>query len=388
MKAEQAALIMTILNLAARAIQDERISPAASVSAPISDSPTSRVLGPVFLVTTVIFLGLLTAAAYTYGDLIPALAIIESPSPSSHDDEAKAALLDDKTLLDDDDDHPGAPPPYEPEPPRVRAKPITSSLRRTVRHLQAQSGRRVAVRFRGLQLCLLHAFAQQFVTVLVNRIFPLWWPVAHLVAAVAVSPLALAWVQHITAAPAAPQYSSILARVSSLEKRHMRRVLLPALLLALAELFTMEAPKALAELIGLVGRGALEQATKYPEVAAAQIACVGGTALGTALLVFFPARATFVRVAASTLPATEASVVPFDRTFGGRIAVGEGLGVVGAWRSFAWSAIRRAGGVHAKALAIQATLVLLYAGVVAAEVYVIAGKEFREQVWEPWRANA
>lgn len=64
------------------------------------------------------------------------------------------------------------------------------------------------------------------------------------------------------------------------------------------------------------------------------------------VLLQIPATVTLVRVAASMLPEEDETIVPFDRTFGGKttpaIIGGQGkIGLVEAWRSFPWASRRR-----------------------------------------------
>jgi hypothetical protein len=75
-------------------------------------------------------------------------------------------------------------------------------------------------------------------------------------------------------------------------------------------------------------------------------------------------------VQASLLPGSEETIVPFDRTFGGKVMVG-GSGVVGmldAWRSFGWSSRIRLLRVYAKLWAIQIALLVFFMITLFAEV--------------------
>ena len=258
----------------------------------------------------------------------------------------------------------------------MRSRPITSSLRGTVRHLKAQSTSRLAARFRGLPLHVLHAAAVHVAAAVLVGLFGrglVARALAHVGAAVATAPVLLAWVHHVLVAPATPRRG--LRALADLTRPNVKRVLGPAALLAVAEQATIVAPLALAHCIGLAGPGAHRAAAEYPGVAAAKLAAVAGVALGVALLVAFPARAVFVRVAASTLAADADTVIPFDHSFGGRVGADGRLSVWNAWRSFDWNARVRVLGVYAKLVAIQIALAVLYVAVVAMEVRLIVGKE-------------
>jgi len=59
------------------------------------------------------------------------------------------------------------------------------------------------------------------------------------------------------------------------------------------------------------------------------------------ILIEVPATVTMVRVAASMLPDDDEPIVPFDRTFGGKVppaVVGGGgkIGLLDAWKTFTW----------------------------------------------------
>jgi hypothetical protein len=78
-------------------------------------------------------------------------------------------------------------------------------------------------------------------------------------------------------------------------------------------------------------------------------------------LVCVPARAVYIRVAASMLPEEDIPIVPFDRTFGGKVkaeTVGGSrkLGLVDAWTTFDWASRIRYFKVILKALAIEFAL--------------------------------
>jgi hypothetical protein len=80
-----------------------------------------------------------------------------------------------------------------------------------------------------------------------------------------------------------------------------------------------------------------------------------------ALLISIPARVIFVRVAASMLPEEDETIVPFDRSFGGKvnpaITGGSGkIGIVDAWTTFDWAARVRYAKVIGKTFAIEVAL--------------------------------
>lgn len=89
-----------------------------------------------------------------------------------------------------------------------------------------------------------------------------------------------------------------------------------------------------------------------------------------ALAVSVPARVIFIRVAASMLPEEDESIVPFDRSFGGKvqpeIVGGSGkIGLMEAWNSFDWNSRVRFVKVVVKTAMIQAALLIVGMSLIA-----------------------
>jgi hypothetical protein len=112
---------------------------------------------------------------------------------------------------------------------------------------------------------------------------------------------------------------------------------------------------------------------------------IGIYALNSLLLLLFvvPATIVLVRVQASSLPENDEAIVPFDKTFGGKVdsTSGDGrnqLTLFDAWRSFKWPSRIRLLKTYAKYFMLQVTLGLLSAGVlftlVSAFILVKDGK--------------
>ena len=96
------------------------------------------------------------------------------------------------------------------------------------------------------------------------------------------------------------------------------------------------------------------------------------------LLIQIPASVTLVRVAASMLPEEDETIVPFDRTFGGKttpaIIGGQGkIGLVEAWRSFPWSSRMRLVKLMIKVALIVMACWILFTIVLVAEAHIMFG---------------
>ena len=104
-----------------------------------------------------------------------------------------------------------------------------------------------------------------------------------------------------------------------------------------------------------------------------------------AVLVVIPAHVTLKRVQASMLPEEDEAIVPFDRTFGGKV-VPEILGGSGAvsmfdaWKTFDRSARVRLLKLYAKIFLVQLFTTILFIMVVFGELRVIMGDDLRKAV--------
>lgn len=103
------------------------------------------------------------------------------------------------------------------------------------------------------------------------------------------------------------------------------------------------------------------------------------------LLLQIPASVTLVRVAASMLPEEDETIVPFDRTFGGKttptILGGQGkIGLVEAWRSFAWASRMRLVKLMIKVALIMMAVWVLFTIVLVAEAHLLFGDSLGEMM--------
>jgi hypothetical protein len=97
----------------------------------------------------------------------------------------------------------------------------------------------------------------------------------------------------------------------------------------------------------------------------------------TAVLVL-PAEIILVRVQASLLPDSEETIVPFDRSFDGKLGPGGNrvLSMLDAWKTFDFNAKKRLVKAYVEKSAIQILLFSLLVACLLAEVFVIVGTDF------------
>jgi hypothetical protein len=101
------------------------------------------------------------------------------------------------------------------------------------------------------------------------------------------------------------------------------------------------------------------------------------------ILLEIPATVTAVRVAASMLPEEYETIVPFDRSFGGKVtpAIVGGSGKIGmleAWKTFTWPSRIRLLKLVVKVFAIILTVWLLFCMVLVVEGHLLFGDKLAE----------
>ncbi|KAI9867607.1 MAG: hypothetical protein M1813_008406 [Trichoglossum hirsutum] len=340
---------------------------------PKDDTHTTRemIAKAVILGTAVMFVFASSLICYVYREVIATLAIVEDPSATAYiivdstSDDPNSPLLSTSEKAGSD------PKATEPEVHLVRNRPITSSFRATLRHLRSRDGR--SGPFRGVAMRLVYCIA---VAVVAGLMSWLPTPAATIIAVVLCARLDLAW-NNIVISEGSPKYW--FRRIPGFKPWF--KVIPAATLYAFADQLTVILPVQLARMNGLkdlidnMGHPPADDAERR---AIMHAVCRNGLAVllvgvAVAILVLIPAGVTLTRVQASLLPDNEETIVPFDRTFGGKVVpeVVGGSGVVGvldAWRSFGWSSRIRLLKVYAKVAAIQITLFTLFVVVISAEV--------------------
>jgi len=331
-------------------------------------------------VTGVLYFAMMSAISYTYGDVIATLTMIETPTATAFTvdstDELDAPLLDQK---------PEDAKAIEADLFLVKQKPITSSMRSAIKHLKARGGR--LARFRGFHVALIYHIAlsvgTNFMTSLFGSPFGPWTrPLAFIVVSVVLARLNMTWTHIIISNPSEKRW---YRRIVS--GKAVRNIMIPTAVFAIAQLslclpvfiFSMASDtwqrpsthgdeKEYAQKLGLF------------QVAIAVIAFI-------VILVFvvIPADVTLKRVQASMLPEQDEAIVPFDRTFGGKVvpAILGGSGAVSmfdAWKTFDRSARVRLIKLYAKIILVQVFTTVLFFMVVLGELRVIMGDDLRKAV--------
>ncbi|KAI7975701.1 hypothetical protein EIK77_004056 [Talaromyces pinophilus] len=299
---------------------------------------------------------------YVYGKVVTTLAAVEDPNPDVY--------------VRIDDDH----APLNPEstgdetahvPPQ---KPVTSSLKGTISHLTARAGRLAP--FRGLVLYILTGIAISIVTSPISASFRIFGSaVARFVAEILLANLRVAWIHIVISEPST---KSLWSRIPSWRRTFMKIAPAAALRSLAAQIVTF-VPLTIA-----YGTKVLEYGSE-PTARSPYAALSGGFGLLALFLVLYiliqmPAEVIFIRVAASMLPEDDETIVPFDRSFGGKVTPeivgGQGkIGIVDAWKSFSWGSRIRFLTVVGKVFLLQAALGLLFGVVLFAEILIFFGNK-------------
>ncbi|KAL7938152.1 hypothetical protein V8C35DRAFT_291079 [Trichoderma chlorosporum] len=309
---------------------------------------------PLVLIVFLILLPMSFLVNYTLFHIYPVFTIIEDENPPAYEPVALP------TNGDDIDEELAA----TTKPTDGASRTVTSSLRSINRLLTAHGGFRANLR--GF-MC---AFTQNILTGIVASIFS-WGPVkpfAELLASLVLVQFATAWVHIVISHPSPRRFWRRLPPFKRAFDATWKAIVIywgatqvhkwvPYLL---AVLIGFDAPT----IDGLKSGGA-NDALREGDVSYLIKSSVY-VLLSTLLyvVVIIPARVVVVRIQASLLPEDEDPIIPFDRSFDGKVtpAVVGGLGyatVSDAWSTFSKAAWRRVVILYAKIVAIFALVTLL-----------------------------
>ena len=198
--------------------------------------------------------------------------------------------------------------------------------------------------------------------------------------AVVLARLNTAWVHVIISEPSAKKLAERIPPRSA-----FRKLAAPSAFHAVISQLTVFVPAHMYYGLGL--EGYVHNPAVFKKMSSMQFASV---CLATLLLVsvtlflflglLFPAHVAYKRVQASLLPEEDEAIVPFDRTFGGKVVPeivgGSGmLGMRDAWKTFDWNATIRLVKVYVKTFFIQVALFVLFLVAVAVELRLMLGSQ-------------
>ena len=315
------------------------------------------------------------------------LAMIESPS--------RTAIIDSKPPPYSDA-QPDAPLEKEPllattaaqdtdvEITVVEHKPITSSIRTTIGHLHRVGGFRA--RWRGVGISALYHVLHGALVNLLGNLFGyslIGEAFCFVLVSLGLARIHMAWTHAMIGQPSSKSY---LRRMPA--RKDCRRILLPALVYALAQQATIILPLGVALLLGVTPPPLFQKedpnrhfhpCPKQMAIMALRVLAVPATYAIVGLAVLLPASVTLTRIEATLLPEGEEAIVPFDKEaiIGDIDVTAKGHAralFVQAWRSFDRSARLRLIKLYVKMFFAQLLVIFVAVHLMVAEMYVIGGE--------------
>jgi hypothetical protein len=220
----------------------------------------------------------------------------------------------------------------------INQTPLTSSIRKTIRHLVSVGGFRA--RWRGLGCALIYNLVQSltvnFIAMFIGAFTGL--PVvgrvlANIAANVLCARLHMVWTHTVVSEPSSLTWAQRLAQT---DRNMWRALVLPSFVHSIAELATYGLPVALFLFVGPEITNEMDNEYLLVRGAMSLLAFVMLN-----VLILLPATVTRTRIEASFLPEDTNTIVPFDRTFNGATNMlsldsraGRKSLFVEAWRSF------------------------------------------------------
>ncbi|CAJ2514198.1 Uu.00g023170.m01.CDS01 [Anthostomella pinea] len=315
----------------------------------------------IFFADMLVFLPLFLLVSYSLQHIFPTLAIIEDPSPAYE----PVSLNEDNQSFSEDN------APVADEATGSDAPAVTSSFRGTYRTLTAVSGWRSM--FRGLGCWVALSFATMFVYSIFTSV---WVPalVAAPLSAITLVQFYTAWTHIVISAPSPKRFWQRLPPF----KKAFQATALPICLYLFAVELSSFLPKGLAYLMGM-NMWDPKSPNTLPE-ADANDAWKGVLVLLTTLVLHIflviPTQVVLTRVQASLLPEEDDTIVPFDRSFQGKVepAIVGGKGFVSimdAWKTFSRASWMRLVKLYVKIFAVGVAMSLLWMAVLVPEILLI-----------------
>ena len=201
----------------------------------------------------------------------------------------------------------------------IQHKPITASIKTSIRHLHTVGG--FFGRWRGAGAAvvyhMLHAFSTNFLAGILDLGIG-GHALMHIVSSLCLARVHMAWTHSMIAAPGKSWFSSMVPR------KQCKALLRPTLAFAVSQQVTVMMPIAVAFALGLPQQMPVQGqefdfmnrdiSTAEAVYWAAALVAVPLTAVFVALAILLPASVTLTRIEAALLPEDREAIVPFDRS--------------------------------------------------------------------------
>ncbi|KAI1746675.1 ubiquitin carrier protein [Xylaria castorea] len=317
----------------------------------------------IFATNAIVFVPLFLIVSYTFQHIYPILAIVEDPSPPAYD---PVSLNEDGQSIAEDGFSPA-------DAAAVSETPaVTSSLRSTHRAVYAIAGWRSLFRGYGAYL-----FLSVVMGILTSILVAIGVPslIAVPLISLSVAQPYAAWTHIVISAPSPKFFWQRLPPF----KRALQATAVPILLYVFATELATYLPAGLAVLLNMSMWNPREPNTlpQYNKDDAWKGILV--LLAGLAVQVFFviPTQVVLTRVQASFLPEDNDTIVPFDRSFGGKVVPaivgGKGyINMIDAWKSFSRASWIRLVKLYVKIFFIVVALSVAWVAVLIPEYILIA----------------
>ena len=260
----------------------------------------------------------------------------------------------------------------------VKQKPITGKMRTAIKHLKAQGGR--FARFRGLHVSIIYHLVHGLIVKFFSSTssHPLVRPFVAILTTIALCRLQMTWTHIVISAPSTKRWWRRFPSVKA-----GKNIIIPTAIYAVAVQAAIYVPGALF----ITAHETLRNPAAYGDnpatlqkIALGEIFLTILIAIGIVVLVVIPADVSLKRVQASMLPEEDETIVPFDRTFAGKVKPeilgGSGaVSMLDAWRTFDRSARIRLIKLYGKIFAVQAATTLMFILVVVGELRLFMGND-------------
>jgi hypothetical protein len=254
---------------------------------------------------------------------------------------------------------------------------LTSSIRKTIRHLVSVGGFRA--RWRGLGCALIynlvHSLTVNFMAMFLTAFTGL--PVvgrilANIAANVLCARIHMVWTHTVVSEPSSLTWAQ---RLSQTDRNTWRALALPSFVHSIAEIATYGLPVAMFLFVGPEITNEMDNEHLLARGAVSLLAFVMLN-----VLILLPATVTRTRVEASFLPEDTNTIVPFDRTFNGAInmlsldtrAARKSL-FIEAWRSFDMASRIRLVRFYVKEAAIELFFMVTAIIAIGSQVLIVGG---------------
>ncbi|KAI9669714.1 MAG: hypothetical protein M1831_007410 [Alyxoria varia] len=331
-------------------------------------------MGVAVIGSTIIgFVLMLTLIRYTLWGVIGTLAMVEQPQTTYIVKEEKNKKADDQVTAEE---------AIDTDVLVIKQKPVTSKIRATIQHLHAHGG--FLARWRGLVPFAFYTVLQSFTAQFIGHLIPLPHGcgasvIGSVLSSVLLLRLGTAWVHIVISEPSTKSWFRRLPTTQAFKVLWLPTVItdLAVHLSAMIPMTILLACRMHQPPETLEHREITIAASKLFAVLVLGLVCFFGLAV--------PCGIALTRMQASMLPEEHESIVPFDRTFGGRLVpeIIGGSGAVGmkeAWQTFDRSARLRFVKLAIKFGAIDLMLHMLFFVTVGFQLYYLIGPEKLQQI--------